>query len=229
LARAAGIECARGIVVDDQLHTSAPGVWAVGECAEHRGTVYGLWAPLADQARVAGAGVVGDPAAFHGAVPATTLKVAGVDLFAGGSAGSDEAGHDEILYSDTRRGRYRKLVLDGPRLASATLVGEVAEAKTLSALLRSGDSVPASLLEPSGAADGGRDESPSSIVCSCNTVTRAQVLDAIQGGGVRTVAGLGRVTRAGTGCGGCGSDLETILARATAGERDERAEAGATA
>ena len=89
LARAAGMQCARGIVVDDELRTSAPSVWAVGECAEHRGTVYGLWAPLAEQARVAGARIAGDPGAFHGAVQATTLKVSGVDVYAGGgSAGA---------------------------------------------------------------------------------------------------------------------------------------------
>ena len=86
LARAAGIAVNRGIVVDDALRTSAPSVWSVGECAEHRGIVYGLWAPLAEQARVAGAGVAGDPAAFHGAVQATTLKVSGIDVYAGGAS-----------------------------------------------------------------------------------------------------------------------------------------------
>jgi ferredoxin-nitrate reductase len=221
LARAAGIECHRGIVVDDQLRTSAPGVWAVGECAEHRGTVYGLWAPLAEQARVAGAGVVGDPAAFHGATAATTLKVAGVDLFAGGSTVT-EGGHDEILFADTRRRRYRKLVLDGERLAGATLVGDVAEAKTLSGLLRSGDSVPAALLEPTGAGDQVPDDAPDALVCSCNSVTRGQLIDVIRRDGLTTLAGLGRATRAGTGCGGCSGDLEALLARASAGELPER-------
>ena len=86
LARAAGLEVRRGIVVDDALRTSAPSVWSIGECAEHRGVVYGLWAPLAEQARVAGAGVAGDPGVFHGAVQATTLKVSGVDVYAGGDS-----------------------------------------------------------------------------------------------------------------------------------------------
>ena len=220
LARAAGIDCHRGIVVDDQLRTSAPSIWAVGECAEHRGTVYGLWAPLADQARVAGAGVVGDPAAFVGATPATTLKVAGVDLFAGGSTAID-ASHDEILFADTRRRQYRKLVLNGERLASATLVGDVAEAKTLSGLLRSGDPVPAALLAPTGAGDRTLDEASTAIVCSCNTVTRGQIVEAIRDGGVSTLAGLGRATRAGTGCGGCAGDLEALLARSSAAEHQE--------
>jgi len=220
LARSAGIECRRGIVVDDEMRTSAPSVWAVGECAEHRGTVYGLWAPLADQARVAGAVVVGDPAAFHGATPATTLKVAGVDLFAGGATATDDV-HDEILFADTRRRRYRKLVLDGERLVSATLVGDVAEAKTLSGLLRTGERVPAAMLEATGASDQPPDDAPTAIVCSCNSVTRGQLLDAIGGGGLTTLAGLGRATRAGTGCGSCTADLEALLAQASARDPHE--------
>lgn len=214
LAREAGIECGRGIVVDDQLRTSAPGVWAVGECAEHRGTVYGLWAPLAEQARAAGACVVGDPAAFHGATPATTLKVAGVDLFAGGSAPAGEE-HDEILFADTRRRLYRRLVFDGERLASATLLGDVDDAKTLSGLLRTGDPVPEALLSPLGARSA-PDESPTAVVCTCNVVTRGELIAAIRDGGLSTVAGLGRATRAGTGCGSCTADLEALLARAAA-------------
>jgi len=214
LARAAGIECGRGIVVDDQMRTSAPGVFAVGECAEHRGTVYGLWAPLSDQARVAGAGVVGDPAAFHGATPATTLKVAGVDLFAGGTTTHDES-HDELLFADTRRRRYRKLILDGERLVSATLVGDVAEAKILSGLLRTGERVPAKLLESAGASGQAPDETPTAIVCSCNSVTRGQLLEAIRDGGLTTLSGLGRATRAGTGCGSCTGDLESLLAQSS--------------
>ena len=222
LARAAGIECGRGIVVDDQMRTSAPRVWAVGECAEHRGTVYGLWAPLAEQARVAGAGVVGEPAAFHGATPATTLKVAGVDLFAGGNPDPDRA-CDEVLFADTRRRRYRKLVLDGERLASATLVGDVSQARELSALLRSGDPIPGSLLDPAGAGEAAADESPTAIVCACNGVTSGQAADAIRRGGLTTLAGLGRATRAGTGCGGCSADLEALLARSSAGNLHETA------
>ena len=81
-----GSRSRRGVLVDDNLRASAPGVWAVGECAEHRGTVYGLWAPVLEQARAAGAAIAGRPAAFLGAVPATTLKVAGIDLFCAGRA-----------------------------------------------------------------------------------------------------------------------------------------------
>ncbi len=222
LARAAGIECNRGVLVDDQLRTSAPGVLAVGECAEHRGTVYGLWAPLAEQARVAGAVAVGDPATFHGAVSATTLKVAGVELFAGGAV-STEGGWDELLALDTRRRSYRRLLFDRERLAGAILLGEVAEAKQLAALLRSGEPVPAALLDLAAQALAGDDESPSAIVCGCNAVTRGEIVEAISRGGLRTVAALGHHTRAGTGCGGCVRELEALLARSSARNSDETA------
>jgi ferredoxin-nitrate reductase len=206
LARAAGLECERGIVVDDAMRTSAPGVLATGECAQHRGTVYALWAPLAEQARVAGATIADDPAAFLGATPATTLKVAGVDVFAGGVA-TAEPGDDEIVASDTRRGAYRKLVLNGERLRGAVLVGDLAGARRLSELLRTGAPVPEELLtsappEPA-ALDG--------VVCSCNQVTRAEIDDAIRARALRTVAQVGNATRAGTGCGSCTRDVQALL------------------
>ena len=213
LARAAGLQCARGIVVDDELRTSAASVWAVGECAEHRGTVYGLWAPLAVQARVAGACIAGDPAAFHGAVQATTLKVSGVDVYAGGgSATAAPPGHDEIVLSDTRRGIYRRLVLDGDRLVGGVLVGDASAARQLSELLRTGDEVPTWLLEGGpGAAATPLSQEPAATVCSCNAVTVGEVQKAIRNGGLRTVAQVGVVTRAATGCGGCTADIQQVL------------------
>ncbi len=219
VARAAGLQCARGIVVDDALRTSAPRVWAVGECAEHRGIVYGLWAPLAEQARVAGAGVAGDPAAFHGAVPLTTLKVGGVDVYAGGaSAGATADGHDEIVHSDTRRGVYSRLVLDGDQLVGASLVGDAAGARALSELLRSGDPVPEKLLQAGGEPADPIGADPTATVCSCNAVTVGAVQSAIRRDGLTTVAQVGRQTRATTGCGGCVADVQALLtsARATA-------------
>jgi ferredoxin-nitrate reductase len=219
LARSAGIEVGRGIVVDDELRTSAPGAWAVGECAEHRGKVYGLWAPLAEQARVAAATIAGDPAAFHGATPATTLKVAGVDLFAGGTPeGSPD--HDEIVLADTRRGTYRKLVLDGDRLTGALLVGDLSSARELSALLRSGEPVPDALLEPGGGATEPSDD-PDALVCSCNAVTSGKIEEAITRGGLTTLAQVSGATRAATGCGSCAGDVEALLARSSARNTDE--------
>jgi ferredoxin-nitrate reductase len=214
-ARAAGLECARGIVVDDELRTSAPAVWAVGECAEHRGTVYGLWAPLAEQARVAGARIAGDPAAFHGAVQATMLKVSGVDVYAGGgSAAPAPPGHDEIVLSDTRRGVYRRLVLDGDRLVGGVLVGDVSTARKLSDLLRTGDDIAPEMLEAGGAAAAPISSDPAATICSCNAVTVGEVQAAIARDGLSTIAQVGLRTRATTGCGGCSADVQELLAAA---------------
>jgi ferredoxin-nitrate reductase len=217
LAERAGIETARGIVVDDELRTSAPAVWAAGECAEHRGTVYGLWAPLAEQARVAAATISGEPGAFHGAVPATTLKVAGVELFAGGTPRADDGDdHDEILISDGRRLVYRKLVLAGEGLAGAVLVGDSEGSVELSELLRSGAEVPDRVLALGGGGEADRpvDPDPKRLVCSCNQVSEGQIRDAIVGGGLSTLAEVARSTRASTGCGSCARDVERLIADA---------------
>ncbi|MBW3652192.1 MAG: (2Fe-2S)-binding protein, partial [Actinobacteria bacterium] len=215
LARAAGLPVARAIVVDDALRAGAPAVWAVGECAEHRGIVYGLWAPLAEQARVAGAGVAGDPAAFHGAVQATTLKVSGVDVYAGGaSAAAAPDGHDELVLSDSRSGIYRRLVLDGERLTGAALVGDVAAARQLSDLLRTGAPVPSDLLGAGGAGEPSAEAlgaDPAATLCSCNAVSVGEVQAAIRRDGLSTVAQVGLRTRATTGCGGCTADVRTLL------------------
>jgi len=221
LARAAGIDVKRGIVVDDALRTSAPSVWSVGECAEHRGIVYGLWSPLAEQARVAGAGIAGDPAAFHGAVQATTLKVSGIDVYAGGvSSLATPVGHDEIVLSDTRRGIFRRLVLDGERLTSAALVGDVSGARRLTELLRTGDPVPSDLLESSAGPSGDAIAAdPTANVCSCNDVSVGDVQKAIRRDGLSTVAQVGKQTRATTGCGGCTSDIEALLKHEVAAAR----------
>jgi ferredoxin-nitrate reductase len=207
LARAAGIDVATGVVVDDELRTSAPGGWAVGECAEHRGVVYGLWAPLQRQAKVAGAVMSGRPAAFHGAVPATTLKVMGVDLFCAGRAQPLE-GEEELLFLDSRRGRYRKLVLADDRLVGAVLLGDLSEAVTLRQLVEDGRRVPPEMLDQevtvAPVIDG--------VVCSCADLSRAQIEAAIAGEGLTRVSQVARETGATTGCGGCRPQVERLLA-----------------
>jgi len=219
LARRAGIEVARGIVADDELRASAPGAWAVGECAEHRGIVYGLWAPLLRQAKVAATVMSDRPAAFHGAVPATTLKVMGVDLFCAGRAQPRED-EEEVLSLDTRRGRYRKLVVADDRLVGAVLLGDLSEAVTLRRLVEDGRAVPPELLEAAAPA-----ETPAAgVVCSCASVTREQIDAAIGIEGLERVAEVARATGATTGCGGCRAQVERILAeRTTESLRDIRA------
>ncbi len=216
LARSAGVATARGVVVDDQMRTSAPAVWAVGECAEHRGTVYGLWPPLAKQARVAAACAGGKCATFSGAVAATTLKVAGVDVFAGGAQAASARGN-ELVWIDGRRGIYRKLVLDDDRLAGALLVGDSTSAAELSELLTSGNPVPPRLLvcapEPTARREhDGDGQAAAELVCTCREVSRAEIVAAIRASRLTTLPEVARVTGASTGCGGCARQVEALLA-----------------
>jgi NAD(P)H-nitrite reductase large subunit len=214
LARDAGLPVARGIVVDDALRAGAPGVFAVGECAEHQGMVYGLWAPLAEQARVAGATIAGDPAAFHPQTTATVLKVGGMDVYAGGVAEADaEADHDEVTLRDTRSGRYRKLVLKGDRLVGAILIGDVADARRCTAALRSGDAADPTLVDGGFAGAEPPPPSPDTTICSCNAVTAGEIDAAIVARGLTTVAGVAKATRASTGCGGCTGEVKAMLER----------------
>jgi nitrite reductase (NADH) large subunit len=135
LARVAGIAVQRGILVDDQLQTSAPGVYALGECAEHRGACYGLVEPAYEQARVLAGHLAGEPAEYQGSLLSTNLKVSGVDVFSAGDFIGD-SGTEPIVYSDPEEGVYRKLVIRDGRIAGVVLVGDTSDALWYLELLR---------------------------------------------------------------------------------------------
>ncbi len=127
LARDAGIPVNRGVMVDDQLQTGADDIFALGECAEHRGICYGLVEPAYEQARVLAQHLAGRSAAYRGSVVATNLKVSGVGVFSAGDfLGSD--GSEAIVLSDIRHGTYKKLVIVDGRLTGAVLVGDTTDA-----------------------------------------------------------------------------------------------------
>lgn len=135
LAQEAGIQVNRGIVVDDVMQTGAPGIFALGECAEHRGICYGLVEPAYEQARVLARHLAGRPAAYSGSVVATNLKVSGVSVFSAGDfMGAD--GSEAIVLNDIRHGTYKKLVISSGRLTGAVLVGDVADALWYLELIR---------------------------------------------------------------------------------------------
>ncbi|MFY9954745.1 NAD(P)/FAD-dependent oxidoreductase [Bradyrhizobium sp.] len=136
LAMEAGLSVNRGVVVDDHLQTSAPGVFALGECAEHRGICYGLVEPAYEQARVLARHLACGNAAYHGSVVATNLKVSGVSVFSSGDFfGVD--GTESIVLNDASGGTYKKLVISDGRLTGAVLVGDVADALWYLELIRS--------------------------------------------------------------------------------------------
>ena len=135
LAKDAGISVNRGIVVDDVLQTGAPGIFALGECAEHRGICYGLVEPAYEQARVLARHLAGRAAAYEGSVVATNLKVSGVSVFSAGDFIGAE-GTEAIVLNDASGGTYKKLVISGGRLTGAVLVGDVGDALWYLELIR---------------------------------------------------------------------------------------------
>jgi nitrite reductase (NADH) large subunit len=140
LARDAGIAVNRGVIVDDHLQTGAADIFALGECAEHRGICYGLVEPAYEQACVLARHLAGRRDAYGGSVVATNLKVSGVSVFSAGDfLGSD--GSESIVLSDVRRGTYKKLVISDGRLTGAVLVGDAGDALWYLELIRGRQSV----------------------------------------------------------------------------------------
>jgi assimilatory nitrate reductase electron transfer subunit len=215
LASDAGLRVERGIVVDDAMRTSAEGVYAIGDCAEHRGTVYGLVGPAWEQAAIVADRLTGGSLEYGGSRLVTRLKASGIDLAAMGSTHGDEV----LTFADPYRGTYARLVVRDDRLAGAVLLGDNPTVGTVVQLYDRGGRVPAdrrSLLlgRPLGG-DAVPAASPAlmpdqAVVCRCNTVTKGRITAAWRAG-ARTAGEVATATRATTGCGGCTDAVGGIL------------------
>jgi len=140
LAQGAGIGTARGITVDDRMQSSDARIYALGECAEHRGQVYGLVEPAYEQAETLSRHLVGEEAAYTGTSLATSLKVSGLPVFSAGAIEAPE-GSETILMSDPGLGLYRKLIVADDRLLGAVFVGDIAEQGWCKELIRTGAAI----------------------------------------------------------------------------------------
>ena len=138
LAREAGLETNRGVVVDDAMRTSDASILAAGDAAEHGGQVYGLWPAAVKQAEVAAVNAVGGDSRYAGTVPETILKVAGIDLMSIGRFLPASEADVVVAELDDRAHRYRKLVLDQGRLVGAILIGHSTLAASVSGAIRAG-------------------------------------------------------------------------------------------
>lgn len=137
LARAAGLDVNRGLLVGDDLVTSDPAIAAVGECIEHNGQVFGLVAPIWEQAKTCGARLAGDASAVYVPPPVfTSLKITGIDVFSVGALAASDEGDDEITLHDAAHGLYKKLVIRGEHLVGAVLYGHVADGPWYVELMR---------------------------------------------------------------------------------------------
>ena len=227
LAESANLHCNRGIVVNDTMQTYDPRIYAVGECANHRGTAYGLVAPLFEQAKVAanhlasfGIGL------YKGSLTSTKLKVTGIDLFSAGDFMGGE-GCEEITLSDPYGGVYKKLVLRDDKLIGACLYGDTSDGSWYFSLLREArkvDDIREQLMfGQDHLGDTGHSGQSQAMtmpdtaeVCGCNGVNKGAIVKAIRGQKLFTLEEVRKCTKASASCGSCTGLVEQIL-MATAG------------
>ncbi len=232
LAEVAGRHCNRGIVVNDTLQTYDPRIYAVGECAAHRGIADGLVAPLFEQAKVcanhlAQMGI----GRYTGSLTSTKLKVTGVDLFSAGDFMGGE-GADEIVLPDRLGGVYKKLVLKDERLVGAVLYGDTVDGAWYFQLMKDGQDVAAmrdhlmfgSSFASSHLGDAGhKGQSHAAAlpdtaeICGCNGVCKGSIVKAIKEQGLFILEEVRRHTKPSSSCGSCTGLVEQILASTVGG------------
>ena len=222
LAREAGLMVNRGIVVDDQMRTSDPDIFALGECAEHRGATYGLVAPLYEMAGVLARTLAGEVAAYAGSVTATKLKVTGIDLFSAGDF-AEAKDREEIVLRDAARGVYKRLVLQDSRIIGTVLYGDTGDGAWFFQMLREGADISdlretlifgqgyagGSPLDPMAAVAALPDEAE---ICGCNGISKGRIVAAITGQALSGLDQVRAVTKASASCGSCTGLVEKLLA-----------------
>ncbi|WP_339258966.1 nitrite reductase large subunit NirB [Paenibacillus sp. FSL R5-0713] len=214
LARRSGIATNRAIVVDDYMRTNVPDIYAVGECAEHRGISYGLVAPLYEQGKVLARTLCGrETHEYKGSIPYSQLKVSGVDVFSAGEI-SGEGVQTAIQHLDGIQGTYKKVLMQAGKVRGAILFGDTTEGTSLLGLVQRGADV-AELAAREGAPDPAEMAaaalSAQETVCACNNVTKAAIMKAIQEQGLETADQVKEQTKASGSCGGCRPMVAALL------------------
>lgn len=214
LAKASGVPISRGIIVNDYLETEIPNIFAVGECAEHRGLVYGLVAPLYQQGEVLAKRICGvETDGYRGTILSTQLKVSGVDVFSAGKINEDDNSKVSIMHDDLR-GVYQKIIFEEGKLAGAVLFGDTRDGNKLLNYIKKGLSIEEYLeatknpeAEISSVAELPDDE----LICGCNGVTKGDIVGAIHTQGLTTIDQVKGCTNASRSCGGCKSLVSELL------------------
>jgi len=231
LAESAGIACNRGILVNDTMQTYDPRVYAIGECASHRGIAYGLVAPLFEQAKVCANHLAQlGFSRYQGSVTSTKLKVTGIDLFSAGEFMGGE-GTETITLSDPIGGVYKKLVIKDDVLVGACLYGDTADGGWYFRQIRENHNVSEirdHLMFGEGAigdvghqgADKTANMPDSMEICGCNGVCKGTIVKAIQENGLFSVDEVKKHTKAASSCGSCAGLVEQILISTVGGAAD---------
>ena len=219
VAMLSGLNVNRAIVCDDQMRTSDPEIFSLGECVEHRGQCYGLVDPIWEQANVLADVITGTKpdAVYAGSKLGTKLKVMGVELASMGVTKPSSDDDEVVVYREPAHGIYKKLIVRGGQIAGAILLGDIESAGTLMQMFLGGVSVPARRADllfgsPSGVSLLKASDLPDNAqICNCNGVSKKQIVEAIEIKGCQTVSKIGACTRAGSGCGSCKSLVAQIL------------------
>ncbi|MDH5632231.1 MAG: nitrite reductase large subunit NirB [Gammaproteobacteria bacterium] len=228
IAEAAGIHCEKGIVVNDTMQTFDPRIYAVGECVQHRGTCYGLVAPLFEQARVAANHLANiGISRYEGSITSTKLKVTGIELFSAGQF-NEADGDETLVFKDEASGIYKKLVLRDNRIKGTVMYGDTLDASWYFQMMREMTDVAAFrrtiLFGQHDLGDAGHGDAariallgPEAEICGCNGVCKGDIVDAIVKKGLFTLEEVRAHTKASSSCGSCTGLVESILA-STVGE-----------
>lgn len=226
LAKQSGLKTDRAIVVNDYMETNVPNVYAVGECAEHRGIAYGLVAPLYEQGKVLADHICArentTTPGYQGSIVYTQLKVSGVDVFSAGKFQDNEQ-TKAIRVHDEFEGIYKKVVVQDNKIIGAVLFGDTADSPRLLQMMREGQDISnmskVAILPSENSSDS--KVSPvvtmadSETICGCNGVSKGDICTAITERGLTTVEEVKQCTNASRSCGGCKPLVADLLAFTT--------------
>jgi nitrite reductase (NADH) large subunit len=221
LAKEAGIEVNRGILVNDQLRTNDPDIFALGECVEHRTGIYGLVAPLYEMARTIAEVMAGRDAAYTGSFMSTKLKVTGIDLYSGGDF-TEAKDREEIVLRDSARGVYKRLVIKDNKIIGIVMYGDTADGPWFFDKLKKGEDISeqremlifgqsfagGTPLDPMAAVAA---LPPDAEICGCNGICKSKITDAISAKGLTSIDDVRAHTKASASCGSCTGLVEKLL------------------
>lgn len=222
LAQRSGLLTGRAILVDDFMRTSEPNIYAVGECAEHRGISYGLIAPLYEQGKVLARVICGLQAEpYVGSIPYSQLKVSGVDVFSAGAISGSET-ETAIQQYDAVSRTYKKVIMHKGRVTGAILFGDTTEGSALLSMVRKGAAV-SELIPQEGivsTAEAAAQTLPDhETVCACNGVSKAEIMQVVADRNLQSTDEVKQLTRASGSCGGCRPMVDALVKHARSGKK----------
>lgn len=229
IAAGSGLTVERGIVVDDHMRcVDDRDIYAVGECAQHRGQMYGLVAPLWEQAKVLADHITGrnPKAAYHGSRVATKLKVMGVEVASMGIVEPEYPEDEVVQFSEPKRGTYKKLIIRDGRLVGGILLGDISKAAYLMQAFDRNTPLPEERLrllfdigDPPKQVTF-EEMSADTQICNCNGVSKGALLACVSAGRKSGKAVM-EATRAGMGCGSCKNIVTELVEWACGGSAEE--------